>query len=237
MWLWVLFSLGLLHGVGPDHLAAITAYGAAAGRDFRRVIYFAVRFAIGHAAVLAIAGILAKVSTELLPERVTGFFEVSAGAFLMLTGVVALLGLLTGKIKVHSHHHHHDNSVHHHFHLHLFKAREHKPSQHPHMHGAGALALGAFFAIGGARSVLTIAPIAFAETFAQSLLRVGVFCLGIVAAMVLYGWLTQVALTSLERFADGSHNRRIMLASAYVVAVFCIVAGGMVVNGAVHLFA
>lgn len=234
MWLLVLFSLGVLHGIGPDHLAAITAYGAAGARDFRRVLMFAVRFAMGHAAVLAVAGILAKFGTSLLPERVTDFFEVSAGAFLVLTGLLALIGLLAGKIKVHSHHHHHDGSVHHHFHLHMFEAKKHEEKKHPHMHGAGAVALGAFFALGGARSVLTVAPIAFAQTFTDSLLRVLVFCAGIVAAMVAYGWFAQRMLMSMERFADGSHNRKIMLASAYVVALFCIVAGGAVVNGKLH---
>ena len=234
MWLWILFSLGVLHGIGPDHLAAITAFGAAAGRDFRKVVFFAIRFAMGHALVLGAAGIFAKFGSMMLPQRWEDGFDIATGALLGLTGLIVLAGLLTGRIKIHTHHHHHDHSVHHHFHLHLFNARNHEPEQHPHLHGSTALGLGALFAMGGARSLLLVAPIALAHTIAESLLRVAVFCTGIIFSMVVYGWLTQVALTRLERFADGSHNRRIMLASAYTVALFCIVAGGMVLNEHLH---
>src|SRR5512141_2324167 len=108
MWILILFSLGVLHGVGPDHLAAITAYGAAAGSDFRRVLFFAVRFALGHALVLGIAGIFAKFGSMLLPERWETGFDLIAASLLGLTGVVLLTGLLTGVIKLHTHHHHHD---------------------------------------------------------------------------------------------------------------------------------
>ncbi len=234
LWLWLLFSLGVLHGIGPDHLAAITAFGAAAGRDFRKVVSFAVRFAMGHAVVLAVAGILAKFGSMLLPEKWETRFDVAAGALLVVTGAALLLGLLTGRIKVHTHHHHHDHSTHHHFHLHLWKAKKHEPSQHPHMHGTTAVGLGALFAMGGARSLITVAPIALATTFTQSLLRVAVFCVGIIASMVAYGYLTQVALRSIERFADGSHNRTIMLVSGYCVALFCLFAGGAVINEHLH---
>jgi nickel/cobalt exporter len=233
MWLWILFSLGVLHGVGPDHLAAITAFGAAAGRDFRRIVFFAIRFALGHALVLSIAGLLAKFGSMMLPERWENGFDIAAGAFLAMTGVVLLTGLLTGMIKLHSHHHHHDHSVHHHFHLHMLADR-HEPAKHPHVHGGTAVGLGALFAMGGARSLLTVAPIALAPTVAGSMIRILVFCFGIVFSMVVYGWLTQVALTSIERFADGSHNRKIMIASAYTVALFCIFAGGMVLNEHLH---
>jgi divalent metal cation (Fe/Co/Zn/Cd) transporter len=91
--------------------------------------------------------------------------------------------------------------------------------------------LGALFAMGGARSLLTVAPIALARTVTESVLRISIFCLGIVVSMVLYGWLTQRALMSLAKFADGRHNRTIMLGSGYAVALFCIVAGAGVLLG------
>jgi nickel/cobalt transporter (NicO) family protein len=234
MWILILFSLGVLHGVGPDHLAAITAYGAATGRDLRRIVSFAVRFALGHALVLGIAGVAAKFGSMMLPERWETRFDLIAATLLGLTGVILLTGLLTGVIKLHTHHHHHDHSVHHHFHLHMFNVKKHEPSAHPHLHGSTAVGLGALFAMGGARSLLFVVPIALAPTVAGSLIRVAVFCCGIVASMAAYGWLTQVALMKLERFADGTHNRKIMLVSAYVVAFFCIFASCSVFNEHLH---
>jgi nickel/cobalt transporter (NicO) family protein len=236
MWVLILFSLGFMHGIGPDHLAAITAYGAATGRDFRRVVFFAVRFALGHALVLGIAGVVAKFGSMMLPERWETGFDLIAATLLGLTGVVVLTGLLTGVIKLHTHHHHHDHSVHHHFHLHMFSVKKHEPQEHPHVHGTTAVGLGALFAMGGARSLLFVVPIALAPTVSASLLRVAIFCCGIVFSMAAYGWLTQFALTKLERFADGSHNRKIMIASAYTVAIFCIFASCTVFNEHFHFW-
>ena len=192
------------------------------------------RFALGHALVLGIAGVVAKFGSMMLPERWETRFDLIAATLLGLTEVILLTGLLTGVIKLHTHHHHHDHSVHHHFHLHMFNVKKHEPSAHPHVHGSTAVGLGALFAMGGARSLLFVVPIALAPTVAGSLIRVAVFCCGIVASMAAYGWLTQIALMKLERFADGTHNRKIMLVSAYVVAFFCIFASCSVFNEHLH---
>ncbi|MGA2991260.1 MAG: hypothetical protein ABSD88_12360 [Candidatus Korobacteraceae bacterium] len=231
MWLFILFSMGLLHGIGPDHLAAITAFGAAAGGEFRRVVFFATRFALGHAVVLVVAGVLGQMANLMLPHEWERRFELFGGLLLVATGLVLLAGLISGKIRVHTHHHEHTGSMHHHFHLHLSPAGTHTPAKHPHPHGSTALGLGALFAMGGARSLLTVAPIALARTVTESVLRIGIFCLGIVVSMVIYGWLTQRALQSLAKFADGRHNRYIMLGSGYAVAFFCIFAGVGVLLG------
>lgn len=231
MWLVILFSMGLLHGIGPDHLAAITAFGAAAGNEFRRVVFFAIRFSLGHAVVLMGAALLGKVATMFLPQHWEHMFEIGGGVLLLGAGLLLLAGLISGKIRVHTHHHAHTGSLHHHFHLHLFPAKAHVATQHEHPHGGAALGLGALFAMGGARSLLTVAPIALAPTVSASLLRVGIFCVGIVAAMVVYAWIVQRALVSLSKFADGRQNGRIMLMSGYVLAGFCIVAGTGVLLG------
>src|SRR5512147_833153 len=80
----VLFFTGIVHGLGPDHLAAITAFGATVGRDFRRVVFFAIRFALGHAVVLIVAGLVGYFGQKLLPARVETAFEIGAGALLSL---------------------------------------------------------------------------------------------------------------------------------------------------------
>src|SRR3954454_15173591 len=164
----ILFMTGIIHGIGPDHLAAITAFGAAAGRDFRRVVFFAIRFAIGHAVVLAGGGLLAKFGSMYLPEKIETSFEIGAGALLVFTGVVLLAMLLAGKIKVHTHHHHHSGETHHHFHLHMISLQKHE-----HAHGTLAVGLGALFAMGGARSLVTVLPIAFGHTLTESMVSVG----------------------------------------------------------------
>ena len=227
----VLFFTGIIHGLGPDHLAAITAFGAAVGRDFRRVVFFAVRFALGHAVVLALAGLVGHFGQKLLPERVETAFEIGAGALLAFCGLLLLGGLLTKKIRVHEHHHHHEGKVHHHFHLHVAAFQKHE-----HVHGMAAFGIGALFAMGGARSLLTVLPIAFGHTLFESLLRVAAFCAGIILSMVAYAWVTRYALESASRFTvSESGHRRLLLGSAYAIALFCIVAGAYTVQGQIHL--
>jgi hypothetical protein len=139
--------------------------------------------------------------------------------------------LVAGKIKVHTHHHHHSGETHHHFHLHMISLQKHE-----HAHGTLAVGLGALFAMGGARSLVTVLPIAFGHTLAESMFRVAAFSLGIIASMVAYAWATQFALSRISRYANSdAHHRWIMLASAYGVALFCIVAGAITVQGQLHL--
>ena len=57
MLLLAIFVAGVLHGLGPDHLAGITAFGTSGGRDARRVVFFSTRFAAGHAVVIAAFGL------------------------------------------------------------------------------------------------------------------------------------------------------------------------------------
>jgi ABC-type nickel/cobalt efflux system permease component RcnA len=224
----IAFATGILHGIGPDHLAAITAFGATVGGDFRRIVFFSVRFALGHVVVLGVAGLLAKFGSMFLPERWERIFEVGAGGLLVVFGVLLLIALLSGVIRVHTHVHMHDHSVHGHFHFHWSGLERHE-----HAHGNMApLVLGGLFALGGARSLIIALPIALAPTMLESLLRVTAFAGGIVFSMVAYAYLTQRGLQLLTtRVAHGHYTQRIMLGSAYIVALFCVVAGILTIKG------
>lgn len=216
----MIFVAGVLHGLGPDHLAAITAFGAVAGRSFRRVTFFALRFAAGHAVVIALAGLTAHFSRMALPVSWERGFDLGAACLLILTGVGLLIGLLTGHLAIHAHEHHHESGEHRHLHAHLGGK-----SAHQHRHGKLAFTLGGLFALGGARSLLVIVPAAIAATVAQSVLRIGVFALGIVVAMSAYGLLTG---TVLERATQAASPRRQLLFLRLAtggVSLFCIVAG------------
>lgn len=225
------FAYGFTHGLGPDHLAAITAFGAAAGRDFRRVVFFALRFAAGHAVVIAIAGLLGRFGRQLLSPAWESGFEIGGGTLLVLTGLLLLFGLLTGKVSVHEHHHIHHGDDHSHYHVHLANQHAH-PVRHKHTHGVFAVVLGGLFAMGGVRSVILVVPMALAGSNFEALLRVGVFALGIVLSMVGYAFLTQRALGAIANSSSKPKwAPRLMLACSYLVALFCLISGGMVIHG------
>src|SRR4051794_10484391 len=192
LFLLAIFAAGLLHGIGPDHLAAITAFGVAVEHDFRRVIWFAIRFAGAHAVVIAVAGIARHFGREILSPAWERAFDLGAGGLLVLTGLAALIGLLSGKIKVHEHLHVHHHHPHQHLHVHLVPEEvknwkhEHAHDSTEHVHGGMAATLGILFALGGTRSLLVFAPVAMANTLTQTMLRVTVFVIGIVLSMVAY---------------------------------------------------
>ncbi|HWR17924.1 MAG TPA: hypothetical protein VN577_24055 [Terriglobales bacterium] len=233
-----IFAAGLLHGIGPDHLAAITAFGVAVEHDFRRVLWFAVRFAGAHALVIAVAGIAGYFGRGLLPQSWENAFELGAGGLLVLTGVAAVIGLLSGKIKVHEHIHKHHHHPHKHLHVHMVPSANetwdhetaHRAPEHIH-HGGIAATLGILFALGGTRSLIAVVPIAVAPTFTQTLLRVAVFVVGIVLSMVAYAFITQHVFGRLADRANRiGYAPAFMKASSYLLAGFCIVAGMMTIS-------
>lgn len=237
-----IFAAGLLHGIGPDHLAAITAFGVAVENDFRRVVWFAIRFAGAHAVVIVIAGILGHFGRDLLSPRLQEYFDIGAGGLLVLVGVAALIGLLTGKIKVHQHLHTHHQHPHKHLHVHVLPeqakewAHDHAHQGTEHVHGGMAATLGVLFAIGGTRSLLMVVPMAIAETLATTVVRVCVLVLGIIVSMVLYAFVTQHAFEALARKASAvGHAPAFLKASSYLLAGFCIVAGMLTINENLHL--
>lgn len=213
------FFFGVLHGLGPDHLAAITIFGSQ-GRNSspHRLTFFATRFALGHALVIAVAGIAAKLGGSLLSPVAEARFDVAGGLLLVLTGIALILGLATGRLTLHSHQHAHDAGQHRHLHFHMLHR-----TQHRHGHGTFAFVIGAFFALGGFRALLTIAPIALAPALLQSVLRIAAFTLGIIISMTLYGLVSASAWRNLSRTSTLTplwHNL-----SSYGVAIFSLVAG------------
>jgi ABC-type nickel/cobalt efflux system permease component RcnA len=233
-----IFAAGLLHGIGPDHLAAITAFGVAVEHDFRRVVWFAVRFAGAHAVVIAVAGVAGYFGRMLLPVSWENAFELGAGGLLVLVGVAALIGLASGKIKVHEHLHVHHHHPHQHLHVHMVPekvktwnhAHEHQGTEHVHRGGLAAT-LGVLFALGGTRSLIAVVPIAVAPTFAQTLVRIFFFVVGIILSMVAYAFVTQHVFGRLAEKANRvGYAPVFMKASSYLLAGFCIVAGMMTIQ-------
>jgi len=208
-----IFAAGVLHGLGPDHLAAISGFGAATGAGASRLALFAMRFALGHAGIVVVAGVLARFGHTLLPAAWEPAFEVGAGVLLALTGLMLLAGLLTRRLSVHTHAHEHEDGRHQHFHLHL-GARE----QHRHPHGALAVVLGGMFALGGARALLAAAPLAMTRSLGEAAAAVALFAIGIVLAMWAYGIM---AGRILSRAKHATTTR----AAAFAVAAFCLLAG------------
>lgn len=214
----LIFAAGVLHGLGADHLAAITAV-AGAGGGFQRITALAARFALGHALVIVLAGAAAFFGRGFLPPLWEKSFELLAGALLVVGGVFLLVGVLSKRISAHSHSHDHQGAQHGHFHFHFGRAAEHH-----HVHGILTVLLGALFALGGARSMLTAAPIALSHDGYEFFLRIAAFTAGIVISMTLFGALARLLLNRGNRSMVADPLTR-MRRLSFLTACLCIATG------------
>lgn len=152
-------AFGAAHGLGPDHCAALATLLAREG-GAPRALGVSLRFAAGHALVLAALALPAALAGVLIPESWERGAEVGGGALLVLLGVVALRRL-----------------------------RAHAPHDHDHAHPHGATLVGGALAISGVRGLVLALPplLAAGSSIVPAVVYVGAFGLGIAAAMTAFG--------------------------------------------------
>ena len=196
-----LFGAGLLHGLGPDHLAAIAALvGRGAGQRVppRELAWLGLRFGLGHVATLIFLAGAAWTLGRGLPDHWQRGLEQAGGIVLVFLGGWILAELLRRRLIVHTHphtHRHGDNPhKHDHLHIHL-GGRLHAAHAHPHL----AWIVGGLLGFSGARSLLAALPIVVASSVAVALARTAAFGAGIVISMALAGWLANTAFARLAR--------------------------------------
>jgi hypothetical protein len=230
----VLFSsalaLGFLHGLGADHLMAIAALSLGAAGDspaLRRARAFgvAVRFAVGHALLLAVgAGALVALGWS-LPVIVERGGEVLGGALLVVLGAIGLWGALSGRVYGHSHQHGREPRPHWHLHISVRGGKEPRhplPAAHSHL----PTILGAAFAISSLRALTMLAP--FGDSLGGSplpmlLTLIGVFAVGILLSMSLFGVAFARLLSAAVAARLGRAAAAIMAVAAIGLGVFWIV--------------
>ena len=82
---------------------------------------------------------------------------------------------------------------------------------------------------------LTIVPVALAQTFAVSMVRIAAFTIGIVVAMSAYGLLAGKLLSRTNQ-ADGRFRKQkfVFRMTTAGVALFCVVAGLLTLSERLH---
>jgi hypothetical protein len=186
-----MLALGFLHGLGADHLMAIAALSLATplgpGR-YARAFGLALRFAVGHALLLACGAGLALFFGWQIPVRFEQGGEFIGGCLLIILGAVVGWLTLTGRLYVHSHvHANGEHGAHSHWHLHFGRRHSHAPAIHTVLPGV----LGAMFAVSGLRALILSLPLwntpGSVDHFWSLLFLVTVFALGILTSMSLFG--------------------------------------------------
>jgi hypothetical protein len=86
-------SLGFRHGIDWDHIAAITDI-AGTQDDRRRAMWFGTLYALGHAAVVFVLGVVAILAGDLLPPGLDKAMGRVVGVTLILLGVYVFVSLV-----------------------------------------------------------------------------------------------------------------------------------------------
>ena len=166
-------ALGLLHGLGADHLMAIAALSVGSPNASTRTQTFrvALGFAFGHAMLLAAGTTLAVIAGWTIPILVERTGEVAGGFILIALGLAGLWMAMTRRV---------------HGHAHPLAATTPDPLSHRHSHMATVL--GAVFAISGLRTVTLLTPLGGHDgSFVALLGLILIFSLGILLSMSLFG--------------------------------------------------
>lgn len=169
---------------------AIATLSVSAGTDtpaVRRARAFgvAVRFAIGHALLLALGASALIMLGWTLPLVVERGGELLGGMLLIVLGAIALWGVWAGRVYGHTHRHGHESQPH--WHLHIGRRDRHPiPGAHSHL----PTFIGAAFAVSSLRALTLLAPFGHqvgAAPLPMLLVLITVFAAGILLSMSLFG--------------------------------------------------
>ena len=218
--------LGFLHGLGADHLMAIAALSVGGAGDASpavqraRAFGIAIRFAAGHALLLALgAGALIVLGWS-LPLVVERGGEILGGTLLVLFGAIGLWGAVSG--RVYGHTHTHGNEPEAHWHLHIGRRERHPvPAAHSHL----PTIIGAAFAISSLRALTMLTPFGTQVSSAPLLtllLLVAVFSAGIVISMSLFGIVFARAMSVARAVRLGRAAASLMAVTSIVLGIFWI---------------
>ena len=182
-------ALGFIHGLGADHLMAITSLsiGNASHKVRSSALGIALRFAVGHVVVFVIGMGIVFVLGLRIPFFMDRAGEIISGCLLIILGVVGFFVVLTGKMHGSSHLYCDDHRADSFFNVVrvewnlLSSIRTNMPT-----------ILGTLFAIGGLRMLTILAPLSSgASSTDLSILKlfglVVIFVLGIFLSMGLFG--------------------------------------------------
>jgi hypothetical protein len=219
-------ALGFLHGLGADHLMAIAALSLGASGDSpalrrTRALGVAVRFALGHAMLLAVgAGTLIILGWS-LPLVVERGGEMLGGILLILFGGLGLWSVAAGRVYGHTH----GQGRGAHFHLHVGRRDHHPlPSAHSHL----PTIVGAAFAVSSLRALTMLAPFgsrADSASLPTLLVLIAVFAIGILMSMSLFG-------VAFARLMSATAMQRLGRAAGAITAMASIALGVFWIAGA-----
>jgi len=183
------FALGAAHALEVDHMVAVTAFIGSRPK-IGPAVSFGIRWGLGHAVVVLVAGSLLVLTGVSLPDGVMGWAELGVGVMLIAVGFWAHRA--TRRLHVHTPNDHGG-----HGHLHTHSTRQH-PHDHSHVdpikhHRHLSTLVGAIHGLAGTAPVVALIPVTLMPNTWAALGYLASFGIGTVVAMGFYSLLAAVA--------------------------------------------
>lgn len=205
------FWLGAAHALEVDHMVAVGAFVGTKPR-LRSAVGFGVRWGMGHAAVVLVAGVLVGASGLNVPESASQWAEFAVGVMLIAIGAWAFN--LARQIHVHP-----PDTGEGHGHLHAHPA----PGPHRHRHSHGdqrhshlSTLVGAAHGLAGTAPVAALIPVTLLGDLRKVIGYLAVFGAGTVVAMGVYAALASLAVQRAATSEKAARGTARLTASASV---------------------
>lgn len=175
------FGLGMVHALDADHVMAISALGSQNQSSLGRTLKLSAHWAIGHGAMLLLIGLLLFGLGFSIPPSWQHVAEVSVGFLLIGLGLACFWRFRKEKIQLHRHRH--GEIVHTHWHdeAHLQEGENKKTNSHV------PVMVGGLHGLAGSAPALALIPAVGQGEVMIALVYLGVFSLGVMVAMALFG--------------------------------------------------
>lgn len=204
------FSLGLLHAFDADHIMAVSGLSMQStetpGRRLMvvRTARYCLRWALGHGGVLLAITIALIGFDRQLPAVVPALAERAVGLMLIALGVWIIVTTWRSRIGLRLHRHGD------HVHMHLSADDNGRHDHRP-------VLLGMTHGLAGSAPFLALLPVLGTRSYTLAIAYMLLFCTGVVAAMLVFGFCLGHVQSALARLGTRVlHGSRLLLGAASV---------------------
>ena len=203
------FSLGLMHALDADHVMAVSSFSNHRP-GLARSIAFCTRWAVGHGAVLLIAGGLLFGLGMAIPEAWQSGAEKSVGVLLVVLGSWCLWTIHRNKISLGRHKH--GDMEHNHWHK-----EEHASDARSSLDNHGPVFVGMLHGLAGSAPALALVPALMKGDVTAAFGYMLLFSLGVLLSMFVFGlsfgWVQQKI---------SHYSERVFMVSRHLLAFLSI---------------
>lgn len=215
------FIYGVIHAFDADHIMAVTSLSGAKQKSSS--IRLCLSWALGHGAIMLLAGICVYVFGAVIPPAFSRVAEYLVGILLILIGVSIVYSIVSSRLQLSIHKHY---GMRRHIHWHFRPETNYDKIACNSRHDHRAIFVGTVHGAAGVVPLLSVLPVAQSQSVGVLLVYILVFVLGILFAMLMFGGVLGYLI---KQLAD--HSRRAMHYLRLSAASGSVAMGVVILNG------